>query len=93
MDPNSLRAEIIRLAGEHEETGSNSYLEDKILAEALSVALEDVQRQIRILESNGLLDVVATFGPTYAARLTPQGELAFEQMNRLTAEPRKPVGF
>ncbi len=78
MDPNSLRQEIMRQAGEHEASGSATYLEDKELAKAIGVSLGDVQRQIQILESHGLLDVAAAMGPTYGVRLTPEGELALE---------------
>lgn len=93
MDPNTLRGEIMRRVREHEATGSAAYIEDKDLASAIGVSLVDVQRQIRILESNGFLDVAATFGPTYAVRLTPQGELALEQASGPPSTPRNPIGF
>ena len=93
MDPNTLRGEIMRRVGEHEATGESAYIEDKILATTISVPLADVQRQIRILESNGLLDVAATFGPTYAVRLTPQGELALEQATAPRPTSNNPIGF
>jgi len=92
MDPNTLRGEIIRRVGEHEATGSSAYVEDKELAAAIGVPLVDVQRQIRILESNGFLDVAATFGPTYAVRLTPQGELALEQSSGRDSKSGNPIG-
>lgn len=92
MEPNTLRGEIMRRVGEHNATGSSAYLEDKELATAIGVALVDVQRQIRILESNGFLDVAATFGPTYAVRLTAQGELALEETSG-PGPTRNPVGF
>lgn len=93
MDPNTLRGEIMRRVGAHEATGSSAYMEDKELATAIGVPLADVQRQIRILESNGLLDVAAAFGPTYGVRLTPQGELAIEQASGTGSTPRNPIGF
>ena len=93
MDPNTLRGEIKRRVGEHEATGSPAYTEDKDLAAAIGVPLVDVQRQIRILESNGLLDVAAAFGPSYGVRLTPQGELALEQASGPGATSKNPVGF
>ena len=93
MDPNTLRAEIMRRVGEHEATGSSTYLEDKELASAIGVSLPDVQRQIRILESNGFLDVAAAMGPTYGVRLTPQGELALEHPSEPGSARRNPIGF
>jgi hypothetical protein len=93
MDPNRLREEIMRRVGEHEATGSSTYMEDKQLASAIGVSLVDVQRQICILESNGLLDVAAAMGPSYGVRLTPQGELALEQSNGTVLTPRNPIGF
>jgi hypothetical protein len=93
MDPNTLRGEILRRVGEHEATGSNAYMADKELARATGAPLVDVQRQIRILESHGLLDVAATFGPTYGVRLTAQGELALEESSGPGPTPRDPVGF
>lgn len=83
----------MRRVGEHEATGSAAYMEDKDLASAIGVPLVDVQRQIRILESNGLLDVAAAMGPTYGVRLTPQGELALEQSSGTGPTPRNPIGF
>lgn len=93
MDPNTLRGEIVRRVGEHMATGSSAYVEDKDLAPAIGAPLIDVQRQIKILESNGLLEVVATFGPSYAVRLTPQGELALEQASAPGPTPSNPIGF
>lgn len=91
MDPNTLRSEIMRRVGEHEATGAGTYVDDKDLAEAIGLPLIDVQRQIRILESHGLLDVVAALGPTYGVRLTAQGELALEQPSLPPAKPT--VGY
>ena len=93
MDPNTLRREIVRRVGEHEATGSSTYVPDKDLANTIGVPLVDVQRQIRILESNGLLDVAATMGPSYSVRLTPQGELALEQSSSTEQISRNPIGF
>jgi hypothetical protein len=40
-----------------------------------------------------LLEVVATFGPKYAVRLTPKGELAVEQATAPPQTPPNPIGF
>jgi hypothetical protein len=93
MDPNTVRAEIMRRVGDHMATGSAAYLEDKDLAATIGAPLIDVQRQIKILESNGLLDVAAAFGPSYGVRLTAQGELALEQASRPGPRPTTPIGF
>ena len=91
MDPNTLRREIMRRVGEHEATGSSGYVEDNELATSIGVPVLDVQRQIRVLESNGFLHIAATFGPTYAVRLTPQGELALESRGR--SKPENSIGY
>jgi hypothetical protein len=78
MEPNTLRAQILRHVDEHQTTKPSEYMEDKALAAAIGVPLADVQRQIRIMESSGLLDVAASFGPSYAVLLTPHGERALE---------------
>jgi Mn-dependent DtxR family transcriptional regulator len=83
----------MRRVGKHEATGSSTYMEDKELARVIEVSLADVQRQIRILESNGLLDVAATMGPSYAVRLTPQGEMALEQSDGTATMPHNRIGF
>ena len=75
MDPNTLRVAIMRRVKEHDDAETATYMEDTALAAALNVPLLDIQRQIQILESNALLDVAASMGPSYAVRLTPRGEL------------------
>jgi hypothetical protein len=79
MDGITLRDLILRLAAENENPDTGKYLEDTLLAERTGAPLADVQRQIRILEDHGLLDVAAGFGPSYGVRLTPSGEAALER--------------
>jgi hypothetical protein len=93
MDPNTLRSEILQRVSEHEATGSAAYMADTDLATAIDLPLGDVQRQIRILESSGLLDVAAAFGPSYGVRLTSQGELALEEGSEPGPTPSNPIGF
>lgn len=93
MDPNTLRGEIVRRVGEYIATEPSAYMDDKDLATEIGAPLVDVQRQIKILESNGLLDVAAAFGPSYGVRLTPQGELALEQASKPGLPPNNPIGF
>jgi hypothetical protein len=88
MDPNTLRSAILQATAQHDDS---VYLEDAALAATIGEPLADVQKQIRILEASGLLEVVATFGPTYAVRLTPKGELAVEPQP--PAAPTTPIGF
>ena len=78
MEPNTLRAEILRRVNDHQTANPSAYMEDKALATGIGVPLADVQRQIKILESDGLLDVAAAMGPTYGVLLTPRGERALE---------------
>ena len=92
MNPDSLRTDVLRCVAEHEATGSAAYLNDAEIAATINVELADVQRQMVILESSELLQLSKTFGPTYAARLTPNGMLAIEQLTPGDG-PNRPMGF
>ena len=89
----ALRLQILLRVAAHEATGASTYLDDSDLAAAIGVSVEDVQPQIRILETEELHDVTAEFGPKYAVRLTPKGELAVENATAPPQTPPKPVGF
>ena len=78
MEPSALRYAILRLVDAHEATGTSAYLEDIQIASALDEDLPVVQRQLVMMENRGLLDLAKTMGPTYAARMTPDGMEALE---------------
>ena len=92
MNPDTLRAKILRCVAEHEATDSGTYLNDADVATALDAELPEVQRQMLILESGQLLELSKTFGPTYAARLTPQGMVEVDQLAPGDG-PNRPMGF
>ena len=93
MDPNTLRAAILRTINTQQATGTSEMLSDDKLATATGADNRDVQRQLDILESEGLVELAKTFGPTYAAWLTPKGMLAVEGLNAPPQPPPNPIGF
>ena len=92
MEPAILRYEILRLHGEHEASGTSALLADKTMAAELGVGLRDVQQQLLILESNGLVKVAKMMGPTYDAQLTPKGMQALEAAQQAAPQQRR-IGF
>jgi len=95
MTQSQLRDEIIYCVCIHEATGSPAYLEDALLAEGIGVPLVDIQRQLRILESESFVVLAKTMGPTFGVRLTPRGEALLEHLNE-SDEPGTPpnkIGF
>jgi hypothetical protein len=78
MEPSTQRTSILQSLDRHERTGSSHFLSDRALAEQLNVPVVDVQRQLLILENRNQVTLAKTFGPNYAARLTPDGMEALE---------------
>jgi hypothetical protein len=93
MDPAILRFEILRLTEQHEATDTGAYLEDTVIASHLNLALADVQRQLLVLETRELVDLVKSFGPSYGTRLTPSGMEALEEANSQPAAAPRRIGF
>jgi hypothetical protein len=79
---------------QHSRTGSSHVNSDQDMANATGQTVLDIQRQLDILESEGLVSVVRTMGPTYGALIKPKGMVIVE---RLQARPEDPpsrdVGF
>ena len=94
MDPNTIRIALLQHLAEHDTT-RGYYLSDEELVARTGVAMPDVQRQLEILEGEGLVQLLKTFGPTYAAVLTRKGMLAVEGLDRRDDAPPPPrrVGF
>ena len=89
-----LRAQILLILDQHSRSGSSEFKSDKDLAKETTQELKEIQRQLDILESRELVTLAKTMGPTYGARITPEGLLAIEQMqDAARQQPSRPIGF
>ena len=89
MAPTDFKWNLLQLVEKHDATGA--YLEDTIIADDLGMPLDDVQRQMVILENQQLLELVKAFGPSYGARLTASGMEALEAHRSQPTEGRSPA--
>lgn len=88
-----LRIKLLCLLEEHSRTGSNEFKSDTDLAKELGVSTKDVQKQLDILETEGLIKSANTFGG-HNAIISPKGSLAVEQINAQARRPKKGlIGF
>lgn len=78
-----LRNQILLLLEEHAETGSPYFKQDKEIAERLGRSVGEIQRQMDILESQGLI-TPANSRDGNSARINPRGLLRVEEIR----EPR-----
>jgi uncharacterized protein (TIGR02391 family) len=69
----TLRDQMLLLVAAHEDAGSATYLSDQAIADQLNIDLREVQKQLLILEDNGLLNLSKAMGPSYGARLEAAG--------------------
>lgn len=74
-----LRDEILLLLEEHAVTGSPSYKGDKEIAKQLGRPVVEIQRQMDILESQGLI-TPANSRDGNSARINPRGLLRVEEL-------------
>jgi predicted transcriptional regulator len=87
-----LRSKILILLDEHSRTGSAQNFEDIRLSEVTGAEIQEVRRQMDVLESEGLIKSANSFGG-HSARIAPRGVLAVEQL-RATAKPSgRGIGF
>jgi hypothetical protein len=85
--------EILSMLEQHEATGTSDLLEDKAIAQQLNTDLVRVQRELEKLEDQQLITIAKTFGPSYAAQLTPRGRGALRALEPPTQPPNRPIGF
>ena len=89
MDPTDFKWNLLQLVEKHDATGT--YLDDTIIAADLGMPLDDVQRQMVILENQQLLELAKAFGPSYGARLTASGSEALQAHRSQPAEGTSPA--
>lgn len=78
-DGKPTRDRILLVLLGHDDSGSPTFKMDKELAGELDLPLKHVQDQMLILESQGVVQMVKAFGPSYGARITSQGRLYLEE--------------
>lgn len=88
-----LRIKLLCLLEEHSNAGSVEYKSDTEMATKLGVSKQDVQQQLDILETQGLIKSANTFGG-HNAIISPAGSLAVERITAQANQPKKgPIGF
>jgi hypothetical protein len=88
-----LRTRILLLLEQHSRLGSQTYKDDTALAEATSQTVEEIRRQLDILEVQGLITSANAFGG-HSARISPKGSFAVEGLMEEKSEGQKPpIGF
>ena len=88
-----LRTHILLLLDEHSKTGSDDFKMDRDLATTTGRPVQEIQRQLDILGSQRLVLLAKAQGPTYGARIQPEGSLLIEQIKGSTVAPKTPIGF
>jgi transcription initiation factor IIE alpha subunit len=88
-----LRIHLLLLLEEHSRTGSPAYKQDTDLAHATGAALDEIRRQLDILEAQGLI-TSANARDGHTARIKPEGSLAVERLEEAeTPEEKRSIGF
>lgn len=68
-----LARRILLLVASNEQTETETYISDRVIAAVLKADLGDVQRELLILGVNELLDLDASVAPSFGARITDAG--------------------
>lgn len=93
MMSNGLRTQLLLILEEHDRTGSPTFKDDSELADMLDVSKSEIERQLKILESRGLVLLSETMDST-SARITPEGSVAVENLRATESPaPLAPIGF
>jgi predicted transcriptional regulator len=69
------KREILECVNTIQKQSSPEAVTDTQIADNLALALDEVQDYLDLLESEGLVKLAKSFGPSYAAWLTPQGRI------------------
>jgi DNA-binding Lrp family transcriptional regulator len=80
-----LRKNILMLLEEHARTGSPDFKDDTEIANRLGVPVGEIQRQLDMLESQGLITSANSYGG-HAARISSRGSLAVERLEESSDE-------
>jgi len=81
-----VRLAILKLLLDHDKTGSPDYKGKVDIGRALGLDEDEVYRQAKLLECEGLVDAAGSSGRNIALRIAPAGVLYLERVNSDLAE-------
>jgi hypothetical protein len=88
-----LRNQLLLLLGKHSRSGSREYIPDTDLARVTGAALEEIRRQLEVLEAQGLIRC-ANAHDGYTAQIKPGGSLVVEGLEEdEVPEDLRKIGF
>jgi DNA-binding Lrp family transcriptional regulator len=89
-----LQIRILEALRDQQRSGSADFLEAERLAKNLDQSSEVIREQLDILEQDGCVHVVKTFGPHYSAQILPKGLKCLADVEgEPRRRPRGPIGF
>lgn len=96
MTTRQLRDAILLLLDECHRADSSTTVEDTYLADQLGAPIEDIRRQLDILEARGLTREANTAGG-HSAYISPRGMVRAEELREaieaVEPSPRQRIGF
>lgn len=93
MTSTARRTAILLLLDERHRQDASRTVDDTDIAETLDLQVEEVRRQLDILEEEGLIRSANTFGG-HSAYISPRGMAAADGLrDAAQAAPEKKVGF
>lgn len=88
-----VRVQILLWLEQHSRTGSPRFVTDTELSEAIGIPIQEIRRQMDILESQQLT-VTANTHDGRRARISPEGTLVAEGLMEAPSQSKKrPIGF
>lgn len=96
MKASELRAAILLVLDEHYRADPSRTVDDTEIVEALDVPLQEVRRQLDVLEEQGFTKSANTFGG-HSAYLAPKGMAQVDELREAFEDhgedPARPIGF
>jgi diguanylate cyclase (GGDEF)-like protein len=87
----ALRDRILAFLDQHSKTGSGTYVGDAVLSQALAAPINEVRRQLDVLESEGLTHT-ANSHDGRRARISPHGIRAAEKLQEAADDEAEEEG-
>jgi hypothetical protein len=91
MKTQDIQRKILEVISENEKATPGQAVRDKQIAEKLELNLQEVQDDLDLMEERNYVKLAKTFGPNYAAWLTPQGRLALREPEYFSHKESAPV--
>lgn len=87
-----LRNKILLVLDKHSRGGAAHYFEDTDLAERTGADIQEVRRQLDVLESESFVELERAHDG-YGARIAPKGMVVAEQLRKPPEEGGRGIGF